>query len=98
MSINQKRIRAAERLYEYREKAVFIRGVNGFCEDVEKWKPVFNAEMERSGSSEIEALVTLLNIAREKPDAGILMHILSAVCCELVEPEYTVDAAGEQGC
>lgn len=86
---NQKQIEVAATLYKCRDQVVFIRGVEGFKNEVAKWKPFFDEIMKKENCNELEALIVLLNRAKGDSNEGILMHVLSAVGCELAEPKYT---------
>lgn len=89
MLLGQKEVGIAQRLYQCRDQAVFLRGEDGFIKEVSKWKPLFDEIISSNGCSEIEALTELLQCAKGKPDEGLLMHVLTAVGCELAEPKYT---------
>ena len=87
----QQCVEITAKLYKCREQQVFLSGKGGFAETVEKWRPVVVAAMEKFQCNEIEALIDLLAIAEQKPNGGMMMHILNAVVVEMIEPSLTLD-------
>lgn len=91
IAFDQKQIEIAAKLYKCRDQAVFIRGEEGFRNEVAKWKPLFDEIMNEESCSELEALIILLRRAKGERNEGVMMHLLSAVGCELAEPKYTTE-------
>jgi recombination associated protein RdgC len=89
---NQQQVEIAAKLYECREQQVSIRGEEKFKAAVAQYKPLFTETMEANECSELQALIKLLERARGHKEEGLLMHVLNAVACELVEPKYTLTA------
>ena len=87
----QQVVEISAKMYQCRDQAVFLNGEDGFIEAVRKWTPVFVEVMEKKSCSEIQALIELLERAKGKPNEGLLMHILTAVGCELAEPKFTLE-------
>jgi recombination associated protein RdgC len=89
-SQNRTIIDIGHQLYACRDQALSLCGEDGFRKIVAKWKPVFNQVMDRDNCNELQALKVLLANAKEISGDGFLMHQLSAVACELVEPTLSI--------
>jgi len=87
----QQCIEISAKLYKCREQQIFLGGEEKFVELFDKWKPVVLAAMEKHECSEIPALIELLKLASEKQDGGMMMHLLNAVVCEMIEPTVTLN-------
>lgn len=83
---SEKAVEISHKLYTCRKQAIFLKGVDGFRQEVDKWEPTFKAAMEKLDCEILPALSALLEAAKGKPDEGMLMHVLCAVGCELAEP------------
>ncbi|EAZ97677.1 hypothetical protein [Marinobacter sp. ELB17] len=79
-------VEISHKLYTCRKQAIFLKGEDGFRQEVEKWEPTFKAAMAKLDCDILPALSGLLEAAKGKPDEGLLMHVLCAVGCELAEP------------
>lgn len=89
--MSQQQIEITAKLYKCREQQVFLSGKDGFVKTFNKWKPIVDAAMNKHNCSELEALIELLRLSESKPDSGMLMHILNAVVCEMLEPSLPVN-------
>lgn len=87
--MQQQAVGIAHKLYQCREQQIFLGGEAKFVDTFNKWKPVVKAAMEKHECSELEALIKLLELVREKPYSGMMMHVLNAVVCEMREPTVT---------
>jgi len=83
---SEKAVEISHKLYTGRKQAIFLRGLNGFRQEVDKWEPTFEAAMQKLNCGILPALSALLEAAKGKPEEGMLMHVLCAVGCELAEP------------
>lgn len=83
---SEQAVEISHKLYTCRKQAIFLKGEDGFREEVERWKPTFQAAMEKLDCDILPALSALLEAAKGKSDEGLLMHALCAVGCELAEP------------
>lgn len=83
---SEKAVEISHKLYTCRKQAIFLKGEDGFRQEVDKWEPTFKAAMEKLDCDILPALSALLEAAKGKPDEGLLMHVLCAVGCELAEP------------
>jgi hypothetical protein len=79
-------VEISHKLYTCRKQAIFLKGEDGFRQEVDKWEPIFKAAMEKLDCDILPALSALLEAAKGKPEEGLLMHVLCAVGCELAEP------------
>lgn len=87
---SHQQVEIAAKLYQCRDQQVYIRGEEKFVSEVAKYKPIFDEVMLKHECSGIEALIILLERAKGHQEEGLLMHLLNAVACELVEPKYTL--------
>jgi recombination associated protein RdgC len=87
---NRKIVDIAHQLYACRDQALSLCGEDGFKKIVDKWRPAFHQVMDRDNCNELQALKVLLANAKEISGEGFLMHQLSAVACELVEPSLSI--------
>ncbi|AIY65209.1 hypothetical protein [Pseudoalteromonas piratica] len=85
----QQAVEITAKLYQCREQQIFLGGEDGFIQMFDKWKPVVEAAMNKHQCSELPALIELLKLAESKPDGGMMMHVLNAVVCEMLEPTVT---------
>ena len=89
---SEQAVAISHKLYTCRKQAIFLKGEEGFKQEVDKWEPTFKAAMEKLDCDVLPALSALLEASKGKPDEGLLMHALCAVGCELAEP--SLDRAG----
>lgn len=89
VSQSEQLVSIAARMYQCREQAIYIQGEEQFRTSVAKWQPVFELVMQRDKCNVIQALSKLLQRAKDSDQEGLLMHILTAVACELAEPTVT---------
>ena len=90
--VTKQHIEITNKMYQCREQQIFLSGKEKFIKTYEKWSPAISKVMEAHNCSILEALIKLLDVAKDKPEAGMLMHVLTAVGCEMLEPSIT--AAG----
>lgn len=86
----QQCVEITAKLYQCRDQQIFLSGEKGFIQTFNKWEPVVSAAMQKHECSELPALIELLKLAEPKDDGGMMMHILNAVVCEMLEPTITV--------
>lgn len=87
----EKAIKITHQMYKCRDQSVFLLGAKRFKNEVVSWAPTFDAIMIANGCDLLSALVELLQRAKGRADEGLLMHILTAVGCKLLEPKYTIE-------
>ncbi|SIQ14490.1 recombination-associated protein RdgC [Marinobacterium stanieri] len=83
---SEKAVMITSKLYQMRQQQIFLGGEERFKQSVEHYRPMFEQVMADQKCDPIKALITLLDNAKGHQNEGMLMHVLSAVACELAEP------------
>lgn len=87
---DQRAVEITQKLYQCRKQQIYLIGEEKFKEAYVNWSVVIQAAMNKHQCDPIPALIELLDKAKGKENEGMIMHLLIAITCEMLEPTITI--------